>query len=154
MPEALNDLIPNPAGLSCAKTSISLTSTIDRLRQIAAESGDHLLLGDGPPRPDFELLGVCGDLLHAMKQQKSAREARWHTNEVNYLNGTIQRLMAKARKLRATTPAGVYAKVLVIRASGSGAPQLALSLANDLVEVPTLRAGIWPDERADVEALS
>ncbi len=32
-----------------------------RMREIAAQSGDTLLLANGPPHADFELLDLCAD---------------------------------------------------------------------------------------------
>jgi len=38
-----------------------LSAAIERMRQIAIEAGDHLLLGDGPPHPDHVLLDLCAE---------------------------------------------------------------------------------------------
>jgi hypothetical protein len=157
MTQAINEHTPTPPSLTSGKTALSISATIDRLKQIVAEAGDHLLLGDGPPQPDHELLDICADLLHMQKHAAAARKI-WFDDrsgnpkapaaraEADILDGQIASLVSKARKLKATTAAGVYAKALVMRASRSGMPQLALSLANDLVDVPSLRASIWPNE--------
>lgn len=37
-------------------------AAITRLREIAANSADRLLLADGPPHPDAELLDLCAEI--------------------------------------------------------------------------------------------
>jgi hypothetical protein len=55
------------------------------------------------------------------------------------------RLLRRAGKLRATTPAGVYAKALLVRSSLTGASTLARSLADDLIACDDLRQTLpWP----------
>ncbi len=49
-------------------------------------------------------------------------------------------------KKRATTPAGIYAKATVVRASKTGAAGLAMSLAADLLACEELRKALWPAE--------
>lgn len=138
---------PSDLPLTSGKTAFALLATVDRLKQMAAEAADTPLLGDEPVHPDHQLLDLCGDLLHMMKRRKDLRELQFDhplQQDRHALFGQINSLLSKARKLRAATPAGIYAKVLVIRASESGAPMLAVSLAHDLVDVPALRASIWP----------
>jgi hypothetical protein len=43
--------------------------------------------------------------------------------------------------------AGIYAKAAVVRASKTGAADLAMSLAQDLLGCPGLRASLWPAEK-------
>jgi hypothetical protein len=52
--------------------------------------------------------------------------------------------MGRIRKMKATTAAGIYAKAAVVRASKTGAADLAMSLAEDLLACPGLRATLWP----------
>jgi hypothetical protein len=52
--------------------------------------------------------------------------------------------MVRIRKMKATTAAGIYAKAAVVRASKTGAADLAMSLAEDLLACPGLRAALWP----------
>ncbi len=47
-------------------------------------------------------------------------------------------MMHRIRKLKATTAAGIYAKAAVVRASKTGAADLAMSLAQDLLDCPGL----------------
>ena len=54
--------------------------------------------------------------------------------------------MGRIRKLKATTAAGIYAKAAAVRASKTGAADLAMSLAQDLLDCPGLRAALWPAE--------
>src|ERR1700722_19013561 len=50
-----------------------LQPTIERLRAIAADAGDRLLLADGPPNPDAALLDLCADIA----QQRKVADAAW-----------------------------------------------------------------------------
>jgi hypothetical protein len=52
--------------------------------------------------------------------------------------------MGRIRKMKATTAAGIYAKAAVVRASKTGTADLAMSLAEDLLDCPGLRASLWP----------
>jgi hypothetical protein len=140
---------------------------IDRLKAIVAESGDRLLLADGPPNPDAELLDLCAEALHHLKAaEKAYNERPIHQVTVNtpqwppevrqrdeelmaefYQHaGQARSRMVRAKKLRATTAAGIYAKALCVRASRTGAAEFAMSLAEDLVNNPELRASLWPAE--------
>lgn len=138
----------------------SLTPAIARLRQIAAEAADHLLLSDGPPHPDRELLELCGTALHHLTVAEKAYSARpaigggdWtdqtrrHDAELmaDYYrhNGVAQGALTRAKKLRANTAAGIYAKALCVRASRTGAAAFAMTLADDLVSNAALRASLW-----------
>jgi len=60
-------------------------------------------------------------------------------------------ILRRIAKLRAITPAGIYAKALVVRASRTGAPVLAMSLATDMIASPGLRASLWPADVADAQ---
>jgi hypothetical protein len=137
--------------------------TIDRLKAIAAAAGDHLLLADGPANPDIKLLDLCAEALHHLTAAETAYQSRpWRKRKPGEewtpeLAAHDQELMAtcyrhrgqacscltQAKKLRAHTAAGIYAKALCVRASVTGAAQFAMSLAEDLVNNPTLRAALW-----------
>lgn len=52
--------------------------------------------------------------------------------------------LIRIRKMKTTTAAGIYAKAAVVRASKTGAADLAMSLAQDLLDCPGLRASLWP----------
>ena len=143
-----------------------LTTVGVRMKQIAAASVDSLLLADGPPHPDYRLLDLCGDALHYAKMADRAYAARddncphwdspkraaWDANDRALMdewernkNEVVQRLR-RARKLKATTPAGIYAKALLVRCSKTGAIELAASLAADLVDCEGLRETLWANE--------
>ena len=78
-----------------------LGPAIARLRQIVAEAGDHLLLGDGAPNRDAELLELCGDALHHLVAASAAYDARpWHTHKVE-LNEERQRSRCAMRSCMA-----------------------------------------------------
>ncbi|MDA8249548.1 MAG: hypothetical protein M0Z28_10245 [Rhodospirillales bacterium] len=141
----------------------ALAPAIARLRQIAAEAGNHLLLGDGPPHPDAALLDLCGEALHHLRAAETAYQARpWHTRrleepwtdadrrrdkdlmaEYGRHNGQAAKLLRRAKKLRAVTAAGIYSKALCVAASRTGAAELAMTLAADLIGNPALRASLW-----------
>ena len=141
---------------------------IDRMKAIVAVSGDHLLLADGPPHPDAALLDLCSEALHHLKEAEKVYRSRlptpvhgssssadwqeWHRDDGERMAlyykhlGLARRPMSRAKKVRATTPAGIYAKALCVQASRTGAAEFAVSLAEDLVNNPTLRASLWPAE--------
>ena len=56
-------------------------------------------------------------------------------------------LLRRIAKLRAMTPAGIYAKALVVQASVTGA---AKSMAEDFIANKELRASLWPADRERV----
>lgn len=137
--------------------------TIDRLRSIAAEAGDAIVT-EGPVHPDRVLLELCGEALFRLKAAEFVYERRIigtkrpdhpYTDEdrqsdtedmVRYqtLNAQASAMLRAARKHAAATPAGIYAKALCVRASATGAKDLAMSLAEDLIACEGLRATLWP----------
>jgi hypothetical protein len=142
---------------------------IARFREIVAETNDALLLADGgAASPDAALLDLCAEALHLLTRAEKVRKAitgvwqRFDAGENRDLiraeldrlredsSAAVKRakpLLSRARKLHATTGAGIYAKALVVRASITGAPLLAVSLAEDLVACTELRATLWPSAR-------
>jgi hypothetical protein len=150
------------------KTPRPLDREIARLREIVAKTSDALLLADGPAHPDAPLLDLCAEALHLLTHAEKGRNAvrelwrRFDAGE-NYdllrtemdqlredSSEAVKRakpLLSRIRKLRATTGAGIYAKALVVRSSITGAPLLAMSLAEDLIACSELRTILWPSER-------
>jgi hypothetical protein len=138
---------------------------IARFREIVAENNNSLLLADGGPHsPDAALLDLCAEALHLLTHAERARaamlampareerERRERARHFEDYRDGIRRakpLLSRIRKLRATTGPGIYAKALVVRASITGAPHLAKSLAEDLVACDALRATLWAAEPAD-----
>src|SRR5436190_19767721 len=138
---------------------------IARLREIVAEASNALLLAEGSVNPDAALFDLCAEALHLLRQAaKIGAEVsalrdlqRWddarreeHERLYEDRERFIKRakpLLAKIRKLRATTGGGIYAKALVVRSSVTGAAMLAMSLAEDLVACSELRATLWPPDR-------
>ena len=168
---------PRDRGRTRAETETDIlpraevAETIGRLRAIASEAGDHLLLGDRPPHPDHKLLDLCADALHWRRKHDEAgrafqaarntafaactAEGRNFTNAENATCDAAQatsaaheksmlRILFEAKQLRATTPAGIYAKALIVRSTKTGAAQMAMSLADDLIACPGLRESLWP----------
>jgi len=152
-----------------------LGPTIERMRQIATEAGDHLLLGDGPPHPDAALLDLCSEILQAARLAEEARLAREESHQADFavacnlggaahqpetvalarldrerfdewqrLDAQVKVLSQKARRMRATTPAGIFAKALIVRLSKTGAALPAMGLAEELIAGNELRQSLWP----------
>jgi hypothetical protein len=127
---------------------------MSRLRAIAATSADNALT-EGPVNADRLLLDLCAETLHALVHAERTYRSRdcSHLGSSNdqalldeYWDGTrnAKPLMGRIRKMKATTAAGIYAKAAVVRASKTGAADLAMSLAQDLLDCPGLRASLWP----------
>ncbi len=129
--------------------------------------GEALLLADGLPHPDAALLDLCSEALHWHRQAAAALSAyhahqnacavqhwtdsdRADSNELHKAwrdpANKVRPLLTCARKLHATTPAGIYAKALIVSMSRTGAECLSMSLAQDLIASPAIRASIWPVE--------
>jgi hypothetical protein len=137
-----------------------LGPVIARIAAIATQSYNSLLLADGPPNPDYELLDLCSEAMHALKQAERAYDAwpgydRPRTDEDRARDHAFlaeartqttiaKRLMRRAGTMKATTAAGIYAKALLVRSSVSGAAVLAHSLADDFIACDGLRASLWP----------
>jgi hypothetical protein len=137
---------------------------IAQLRLLATTSADNALT-EGPVNADRQLLDLCADALHALvhaeraqragvealhsardgEDYKSRREV-WEALGAEADSGTknAKPLLGRIRKMKATTAAGIYAKAAVVRASRTGAADLAMSLAKDLLDCPGLRASLWP----------
>lgn len=148
-----------------------LGPAIARLREIAANSADRLLLADGPPHPDAALLDLCAEIAYRRKIAEQARQ-NWHEGFIpKYKRGAVEEaqqkaldqarddadhafshLLRKAAKMPATTAAGIYAKALAVRSSKTGAATLAMSLANDLIACPGLRMSLWPADSVTTSA--
>lgn len=138
---------------------------IARLRAIAAEAADALLT-EGRPNPDYRLLDLCADVLHIQVHAERALAARpeWCNEKDPAKKEALRAISSKLfkewqngitaakpglvaiGKIKATTPAGIYAKALCVRASKTGAPVLAMSLAEDLLTCEGLRSSLWPAE--------
>jgi hypothetical protein len=146
---------------------MSAPDPIRRLREIAAEAADHAILADGPVTPDADLLDLCAEALHLLSRAdkvhanyhatpayglggtpatRAEREALW--GEAGFLHREARPLMRRLSKTAAKTPAGIYAKALVVKGSVTGAASLAKSLAEDLIACRELRESLWP---ADAE---
>ena len=140
------------------------TAAIAQLKHIAMTSADNALT-EGPVNPDRQLLDLCADALHSLVHAErafragveaihSARDSKayenrrevWETLSAEARSGVqnAKSAMSRIRKLKATTAAGIYAKAAVVRASKTGAADLAMSLAQDLLDCPGLRAALWP----------
>jgi hypothetical protein len=142
----------------------NFTAAIAQLRQIAATSADNALT-EGPVNADRLLLDLCAEALHSLVHAERAytsRDKEWVIAKTDaemhaarakdtglmdeYYSGieSAKPAMGRIRKMKATTAAGIYAKAAVVRASKTGAADLAMSLAEDLLACPGLRATLWP----------
>jgi hypothetical protein len=144
---------------------MNASDPIRRFREIAAQSANHAVFCDGPVSPDADLLDLCAEALHLLVHAEKSSNSRvpytrQHTEEMRKEN---DRLWKEAESLRkqaggkmywiakkpAQTPAGIYAKALVVKSSVTGAARrLAKTLAEDLIACRELRESLWP---ADAE---
>jgi hypothetical protein len=145
-------------------TKPDFTEAMMRLRQIAATSANNLI-GEGPVNADRILLDLCAEALHLVIHAERANAARdWcfgqtktkaEDDAIRAKNGELlaeynagikssKPMLGRIRKIKATTPAGIYAKAAIVRASKTGAQDLAMSLAQDLLDCPGLRASLRP----------
>ena len=152
--------------MSATQSKPDFTAAMKRLREIATQSHDNALT-EGPVNADRLLLDLCADALHSLKHAEKANAARdwahlgaataaekaagWARHEAlfaDYRTGiaSAKPKLIRIRKMKATTAAGIYAKAAVVRASKTGAADLAMSLAEDLLAAPGLRAALWPAE--------
>ncbi len=140
----------------------ALGATVARLRAMAAESGDRLYLSDGPVNPDWRLLDLCADAAHQRKIVAAALEAyrfapadsrapanRAAREVMKDADAKLLQLLRAIGRMRATTPAGLYAKALAVQSSATGARILARSLAQDFLDCRELRSSLWPAEAAE-----
>jgi len=146
----------------------NFATAITQLRHIALTSADNALT-EGPVNADWQLLDLCAEALHSLvhaerayasrdwigmdttgmtKAEIAAHRAKDTERFDEYESGikSAKPMMGRIRKLKATTAAGIYAKAAVVRASKTGAADLAMSLAQDLLDCPGLRASLWPAE--------
>lgn len=128
-----------------------MAPVVERLRQIATEAGDHLLLGDGPVHPDAKLLDLCADIVHERKRIDTSRN-EGNSNELSAAFRRMSKLIVAAGKISARTPAGIYGKATAVQASRYAA-RLGQSLAEDLLANRALRAMLWtPDAAASIRS--
>jgi hypothetical protein len=143
--------------------SDTFTATIARLRHLAGNADSTMV--EAIPPPDAALLDLCSDVLDAVKAERDIETAfrkycdadhgqKWSQakrdgskyllKEWDTLRLRAKTAARRASKVKATTPAGIYAKALIVATSKTGSPVLAMSLAQDLIASPTLRASLWP----------
>jgi hypothetical protein len=145
----------------------NFSDAIAALRHIADTSADNALT-EGPVNADRQLLDLCAEALHRVVHAERAyarRDWDWLSSNMTaaeeaagriknaelmdeYQGGikSAKPMLGRIRKIKATTAAGIYAKAAVVRASKTGAADLAMSLAQDLLDCPGLRAALWPAE--------
>ena len=108
---------------------------------------DLILLDLNLPKYDgrqvLEQIKSDPDLTHVPVVVLTAKEL---SAEELILDERAKHLTRAAAKIEARTAAGIFAKAMVVRASRSGAAGLGVSLAEDLINCPGLRASLWPAE--------
>ncbi len=138
--------------MSATQSKPDFSEAMAQLKHIALTSADNALT-EGPVNPDRLLLDLCAETLHVLVHAERTYAANKAAPTPDYLGSWKQRqgeigsakpAMARIRKMKATTAAGIYAKAAVVRASKTGAADLAMSLAQDLLDCPGLRAALWP----------
>jgi len=166
MPKVFRSSIRNqPASATPSSNSLAsqepfspiLASLIAAIRRRISED-------DGPVHPpshdDRELLELSADALQLIKIERDIvnafkdQLARNDPNRNAAQNGQDHRearirtchLLRRIGKIPARTPAGLFAKAALVRASKSGAAVLASSMANDMIQTHALRSAIWPAE--------
>jgi hypothetical protein len=142
---------------------VDLGPAIDQFRAIATQSGDALFT-EGSVNPDQRLLDLCAEIGYHRKIAKAAEErqrAGWvplfqretpddiasHAalkKESVDADRAVSYLLREVSKIKATTAAGIYAKAVAVRSSKTGSALLGVSLAQDLLDCPGLRAILWP----------
>jgi hypothetical protein len=140
------------------------TTLVSRLRDAACQAAKGGAIAESAPHPDAELLELCAKVLDLRAEYSAIdREARKMSDppfmgnpafaaemqKRDEVKDSCRAPMARLCKFQAKTAAGIYAKAHVLRVSHGGAPRLALSVAEDLINCPGLRASLWPaTERA------
>jgi len=107
--------------------------------------------------PDHNLLLTCDHIIMARRQSDQLWDEYKSLNfslknpdrdrlydEWKRTERLVKSALLKLRKLSATTPAGIFAKAVVVSRTGSTAAMVAVSLANDLLASPALRQAVWP----------
>lgn len=111
---------------------------------------------DSAPSPDAALLAACDAILSFDRQADALRAAMGQTKsrkewfklhaELEALGGPRRAAAIKARKLRATTPAGLYAKALLLERSANITWANVRDFARDFRANLALRRVLWPAE--------
>lgn len=92
---------------------------------------------------------MIGEVLDMEKQMAAMYQEVFSSDmgeRLSAQDGKLRNILRRARKLPALTPAGLYAKALLVKRSKTGAALLAMSLAEDLVNLPEVRRLIWTAE--------
>ncbi len=154
--------------MSAATAKPDFTAAITRLREIANQSHDNALT-EGPVNADRLLLDLCAEITHGLKVRNTAWERRRNLPPAVFTGKTREEaaaiddarrvsdradknysaMLRAAAKIKATTAAGIYAKAMAVRASTTGAANLAMSLAEDPLAAPGLRASLWPAQEGE-----
>jgi hypothetical protein len=148
--------------MSAARETTDFSAAVTRLRELADASADAMVT-EGTVSPDHALLDLCADIGKQRQIETEASRAAYpnrfaypgeaerpEQDRLRAISATEHRSLAHmlraASKLKATTPAGIFAKALAIRSSKTGTNGLAISLAEDLTDNPMLRSLLWPAE--------
>lgn len=103
--------------------------------------------------PDNKLLALAERALVLMREEQTLYQANPEKNlealrdyaaQLRNIGVDIRTVLRRASNMRASTPAGLFAKVQLVARSKTGAAILAKSLAADMIEMPGLRRLLWP----------
>lgn len=146
MPAELFDFPPRRDG----DVPPDVVAILRRLAKLSAEAGAD---PQASVAADLELLLVCDHIVALMRQLDEATAVWQRTpcqdhhpklEEMRRKKRALRPVLHRAMKCRASTPAGLFAKAVAVKRVGAGAAGLAVSLAQDLLNSPELRAAIWP----------
>ena len=139
---------PNPDAAPAAPSpAFSAADWVERMKSGSNPTG-HSETSE-LPHADAELLDLVSQALSLEKERDEIYQG-WDRTDLGPRlaahEGKLRNILRQARKLPSLTPAGLYAKALLVKRSKSGASILALSLAEDMVNLPEVRRLIWTAE--------
>jgi hypothetical protein len=129
---------------------------MDLLNGIAARAMEDGADPSATVSPDHELLMLC-DAVTMLRSQGARIREEWRAagpagdpgrheilKEIKRRVHEAAPSLRKLAKMRAVTPAGIFAKAIVVRYVATSTATLADSLADDIVNSVELRQAIWP----------
>ena len=146
-----------PSDPSYSASLARLAPAMDQLHALTSMSFDTLLLAEGPPQPDYKLLGICDDGLYAQKKHDEcwalhradrSRDTRSFADQADEWHRKALSAVRAASKIQATTAPGLYAKAMLARHTKWSAV-LCQSLAEDFIACKGLRESLWPAGEVD-----
>lgn len=141
------------------KAAAKATPFRDPMALLARLAGDAMKAGADPSvaaGPDDELLALCDQITTIKRHVRLLSDACSRVEpgapfclvykERQRVDRTSRSAILRCGKLRAMTPAGLYAKAVAVGLCSDQATFLAKSLAADLLQNVELRKALWPAE--------